>query len=68
MRAAEPGLDIFARAHCYKLTKRIAFVRATAYDKDPEDPVATAQAAFMLGTRGPAAKPGDNRSEAEKAS
>ena len=68
MRAAEPGLDIFARAHCYKLTRRIAFVRATAYDKDPEDPVATAQAAFMLGTRGPAAQPGDNRTEAEKAS
>jgi acyl-coenzyme A thioesterase PaaI-like protein len=49
MRAAEPGLDIHARAHCYKLTHTIAFVRATAYDRDPDDPVATAQAAFMLG-------------------
>ena len=68
MRAAEPGLDVFARAHCYRVTRNIAFVRATAYDKDAEDPVATAQAAFMLGTRGPAAQPGDNRSEAEKAS
>jgi len=48
MRAAEPGLDIFARAHCYKLTRSIAFVRAAAYDRDHEDPVATAQAAFML--------------------
>jgi len=48
MRAAEPGLDIFARAHCYKLTRSIAFVRAAAYDRDAEDPVATAQAAFML--------------------
>ena len=63
MRAAEPGLDIFARAHCYKLTKRVAFVRATAYDKDPEDPVATAQAAFMLGTRGPPAQIGDRRTK-----
>jgi uncharacterized protein (TIGR00369 family) len=52
MRAAEPGLDIRATAHCYKLTRRIAFVRATAYDRDALDPVATAQAAFMLGTRG----------------
>jgi len=48
MRAAEPGLDVFARAHCYKLTRSIAFVRATAYDRDHDDPVATAQAAFML--------------------
>lgn len=48
MRAAEAGLDIYAHAHCYKLTRLIAFVRATAYDRDPADPVATAQAAFML--------------------
>lgn len=48
MRAAEPGLDIFARAHCYRITHSIAFVRATAYDRDLDDPVATAQAAFML--------------------
>jgi uncharacterized protein (TIGR00369 family) len=51
MRGAEPGLDIRAIADCYKLTRRIAFVRATAYDRDPGDPVATAQAAFMLGGR-----------------
>jgi len=61
MRAAEPGLDIVARAHCYKLTSRIAFVRATAYDRTVDDPVATAQAAFMLGTRGPPAQIGDRR-------
>jgi uncharacterized protein (TIGR00369 family) len=48
MRGAEPGLAVFAHAHCYKLTHSIAFVRATAYDSDPADPVATAQAAFML--------------------
>ena len=59
MRAAEPGLDIFARAHCYKLTRSIAFVRATAYDRDPNDPVATAQAAFMLNSSANRA-PGSN--------
>lgn len=48
MRAAVPGQAIFARAHCYKLTKSVAFVRAQAYDRDPEDPIATAQATFML--------------------
>jgi uncharacterized protein (TIGR00369 family) len=67
LRAAAPGLDIFARAHCYRLTKSIAFVRATAYDRDPDDPVATAQAAFMLGARGPAAAPGDHRADADEA-
>jgi uncharacterized protein (TIGR00369 family) len=56
MRAAEPGLDIHARAHCYKLTHSIAFVRATAYDRDVNDPVAAAQAAFML--TGPAESAG----------
>ena len=48
MRAAEPGLDVMARAHCYKLTRSVAFVRAVAYDRDPEDPIATGQATFML--------------------
>lgn len=48
MRAAEPGQDIFAHAHCYKLTRSVAFVRAQAYDRDVSDPIATAQAAFML--------------------
>lgn len=48
MRRAEPGLDIHVAAHCYKLTSSIAFVRAVAYDRDADDPVAAAQAAFML--------------------
>ena len=50
MRPAEPGRELFARAHCYKLTHTIAFVRATAFDADETDPVATAQAAFALRT------------------
>jgi uncharacterized protein (TIGR00369 family) len=48
MRPAEPGLEIIAQAHCYKLTRSIAFVRAVAYDRDETDPVAAAQAAFSL--------------------
>ena len=48
MRPAEPGRDLFASAHCYKLTRSVAFLRAVAYDSDPADPVAAAQAAFML--------------------
>jgi len=48
MRPAEPGKDLFAKAHCYKVTRSVAFVRAVAYDDNPDDPVAAAQAAFML--------------------
>ena len=48
LRPAEPGKDIIATAHCYKITRSIAFVRASAHDGDPDDPVATAQAAFVL--------------------
>ena len=52
MRSAKPHRDLFAHAHCYKLTHSVAFVRAQAYEDDPSDPVATAQAAFMLNRDG----------------
>ena len=58
MRPAAPGKDLFATAHCYKLTRSVAFLRAVAYDVDPSDPVAAAQSAFMLDSnagRGPGA-------------
>jgi uncharacterized protein (TIGR00369 family) len=48
MRPAIVGKTIIGRAHCYKLTKSIGFVRAVAYEDDPEDPLATAQMAFAL--------------------
>jgi uncharacterized protein (TIGR00369 family) len=48
MRPAAPRADVTATAHCYKLTRSIAFVRAHAFDTDPQDPIATAQAAFVL--------------------
>ncbi len=48
MRAARPHQPLFARARCYKLGRQIAFVRATAYEESEDDPVAAAQAAFML--------------------
>ena len=59
MRAAEPGKDIFARAHCFKVTKNVAFVRAVAYETDPDDPIAAATAAFMLDSSA-GRKPGAN--------
>ena len=52
LRAAGPRLGITAEAHGYKLTRSVGFVRAQAWDVDSGDPVATAQAAFMLNPRG----------------
>lgn len=48
LRPAQARAGITAEAHCYKLTRSVAFVRAQAWDVSPDDPVATAQAAFML--------------------
>lgn len=48
MRAARPRQDLLAQALCYRLTPSIAFVRAWAFEDDPADPVAAAQAAYIL--------------------
>ena len=47
-QAATPGETVIAEAVCYKTTRHVAFIRAVAHDGDPDEPVATAQAAFML--------------------
>src|SRR3954471_3133598 len=49
LKPATPGLDIRAHAVCYRVTRSIAFVRATAYQDSEDDPVATATACFMVG-------------------
>jgi uncharacterized protein (TIGR00369 family) len=49
LRAAEPGRELFARAECYKLGHNVAFVRATAWDEDPNDPFAGCLGTFMVG-------------------
>ena len=56
-RAADAGKDVLCRAHCYKVTKNVAFTRAVAYHDDEADPIATSAGTFMLGT-----KPGGKRS------
>ena len=48
-RPAKPGIDIKAHSICYRVTRSIAFVRATAYQETEDDPVATAAACFMIG-------------------
>jgi uncharacterized protein (TIGR00369 family) len=48
LRPATPQADLFARAECYRLTSLIAFVRATAYQGDLDDLVASSVSTFML--------------------
>ncbi|MEM8792295.1 MAG: PaaI family thioesterase [Pseudomonadota bacterium] len=48
MRPARKGARILCRAECYRMTRSIAFTRATAYHDDNEDMVATASGAFMI--------------------
>ncbi|MNL07774.1 hypothetical protein D3C87_1284630 [compost metagenome] len=52
MRAAIPGRDLIAEARCYRLTRSIGFVRAWAFEDDPADPVAAAQAAYVISAEG----------------
>lgn len=48
MRPAIAGRDVLAEAHCTKLGRNVAFVRAVAYEDAPENPIAHAVAAFMV--------------------
>lgn len=48
MRAAAPDRRLFARADCFRLTRSVAFVRATAYTDSIDDPVAVASGAFTV--------------------
>jgi uncharacterized protein (TIGR00369 family) len=48
LRPAEPGKTVIGRAECYKLTRRIAFVRGEAHDGDPAHPVAHVTGTYMF--------------------
>jgi acyl-coenzyme A thioesterase PaaI-like protein len=51
LKPSQPRRELFARAECFKATRNVAFVRATAYH-DEGDPIATATGTFMLSTKG----------------
>lgn len=47
LRAAAPGRDIYAVAEAYRIANQIIFVRCTAHDGDPDDPIGYAMGSFM---------------------
>ena len=57
LRAAEPAATSLCRAHCYKVTRNVAFTRAVAYHDDEADPIAISAGTFMLGTKPGGKKP-----------
>jgi uncharacterized protein (TIGR00369 family) len=52
LKPARPGETIFATAECFRLTRSVAFVRATAHHGEAAKPIAHAMATFMLNAAG----------------
>ena len=48
LRAAVRGETVIARCECYKLTRKVAFVRGIAHGGDESRPVAHSAATFMI--------------------
>lgn len=48
LRPARGGKTVRCVAECYRLTKHVAFTRATAHDGDERDPLATSAGTFMV--------------------
>lgn len=49
MRPANVEQPIYCVSHCFKTTRRIAFIRAEAFHETPDQPVAIAVGTFMIG-------------------
>lgn len=48
LKPATPPKDVRVRAECHKLTRQVAFVRASAYHDDPSDAIAAAAGTFII--------------------
>lgn len=48
LRPARAGEAVTGRAECYRITRRVAFVRGVAHDGDAGDPIAHVAGTFML--------------------
>jgi uncharacterized protein (TIGR00369 family) len=49
MRPAAPRQNLYCTAHIYRLTERIAFFNAQAFNDDPAKPIAVGTGTFLLG-------------------
>ena len=59
LRPAGPDADVHCDAHCFRITRNVAFVRGEVYQADREQPIAVVQASFMLSTPGGKRPPAD---------
>ncbi len=53
VRPALPEQEVICDAHCYKITRDVAFVRATAHHGDNLSPIATASGTFVVFSKDP---------------
>jgi uncharacterized protein (TIGR00369 family) len=57
LKPAASKTELRARAECIKVTKNVAFVRASAFQLDPNDPIAILSATYMISTKGQSVVP-----------
>ena len=50
LRPAGPDQDVQCEAHCYRISRSVAFVRGEVWQADRAQPIAAVQATFMLST------------------
>ncbi len=50
LRPAKTGHELRCDAHCHRVTRHVAFVRGEVFQAGEDEPVATVNATFMLGT------------------
>ncbi len=60
VRPAVPEQEVICDAHCYKITRDVAFVRATAHHGDKLSPIATASGTFVVFGKDPGSE-GESR-------
>lgn len=48
LRPATPGKPVIGRGECYRITRKVAFIRGQAHDGDPADPVAHVAGTYMF--------------------